>query len=137
MDKDLLKEFNIKKTKPRSLLLELLEKSKKPITVNELFDSADKSVDKVTVYRTVDLFERSGLVRRVETLEREVRYELQDPEHDHHHVICIKCKKVEDFTGCQAESLIEKALEQVGGFSTVSHHSFDIFGICNSCTELS
>ncbi|MBD3225298.1 MAG: transcriptional repressor [Caldithrix sp.] len=45
-----------------------------------------------TVYKTLETFEKFGLITRVTRLHDTVRY---DPEIEpHHHIICVKCRKV-------------------------------------------
>lgn len=129
----LLDKVGLKKTNSRMSLLDLLSKNKRPLSVNEL--TLKLSVDKVTVYRMLEVMKKKGLIRPVDTGERESKYEILDQDNDHHHIICISCKKVSDFTGCDAESLIKKALIQVKDFKQITHHSFDLFGICNTCTK--
>ncbi|MCX6753486.1 MAG: hypothetical protein NTV03_00275 [Candidatus Nomurabacteria bacterium] len=47
------------------------------------------------------------------------------------------CKKVSNFDGCKtaSDSLISKALKQNKDFNSISHHSFDLFGVCNKCSK--
>ena len=129
----LLDKTGLKKTDSRIALLNLLLKNKKPLSVKDIISKL--SVDKVTMYRTLEVMTKKGLIRRVDTGEREAQYEIIDHTHDHHHVICLDCKKVSDFTGCDADSLITRALKQVKDFKKITHHSFDLFGICNTCAK--
>ncbi|MFN4181402.1 MAG: Fur family transcriptional regulator [Candidatus Paceibacteria bacterium] len=134
--KNLLDSFGLKKTEARIAVLETLFSAKKPLSASFIFESLNKhGVDKVTVYRTLDTLEEKGAIKKVATGEREMKYEIVLGGDDHHHVICLKCKKVADFTGCNADALIKKALTQVKGFSSVSHHTFDIFGLCDKCAD--
>lgn len=134
------KKTGLKNTPNREALLKVLEGANKPLSPQDIFEKINgkggaKGVDRVTVYRTIEAFLKAGLVKRVATGEREAVYELNKPHDDHHHVICLSCKKVEDFTGCDADTLVAKALKQVKNFKTVSHHSFDIYGLCTSCAR--
>lgn len=132
----MLNKAGLKKTLPRVALLDLFFKLKKPISASTLFEKLKQDkADKVTIYRTLETLEKKGLIKRVNTGEREARYELQDHKDDHHHIICLECKKVSDFTGCDADGLINKALKQVKDFKSITHHSFDLFGICNACSK--
>ena len=133
---NLLDAAGLKKTDSRLGLLELLARTKKPMSAKDIASKlSKKEVDKVTVYRMLDTMTKKGIVRRVETGEREAQYEILDTHEDHHHIICLECKKVVDFTGCDSDVLISKALKQVKEFSTVTHHSFDLFGVCNACAQ--
>lgn len=128
-----LARAGLRATETRSSLLELLSRSKRPLSVKLLTEKlAACGTDRVTIYRTLETFMEKGVVRRVDRGTREAEYELVD-EHDHHHLICLSCKKVSDFTGCDADNLIKKALRQTSDFSSVSHHSFDLYGTCRAC----
>lgn len=129
----LLDKAGLKKTDSRIALLDLLSKTKKPLSVKEIV--LKLSGDKVTIYRMLEAMTKKGLIRRVDTGEREAQYEIIDHHDDHHHVICLVCKKISDFTGCDAESLITRALKQVKDFKLITHHSFDLFGVCNTCSK--
>ena len=132
----ILETSGLKKTDARIALLELLIRNKKPLSVKEItVKLSNKGVDRVTVYRMLETMHKKGIIRRVETGEREAQYEIIDTHGDHHHVICLDCKKVSDFTGCDADKLIAKALSQVKDFKSISHHSFDLFGLCNACAR--
>ncbi len=129
----LLDKAGLKKTDSRIALLDLLSKNKKPFSVKDIVSKL--SGDKVTIYRILETMTKKGLIRRVDTGKREAEYETVDHYNDHHHIICLDCKKVTDFTGCDADSLITKALKQVKDFKQITHHSFDLFGICNTCIK--
>lgn len=133
---EMLKKSGLKKTEVRLLLLDFLSKTKTPFSASTIFEKLKKNkLDQVTIYRTLDSFLEKGLIKKVETGKREAEYELIDEKNDHHHIICLDCKKVSDFTGCDAGSLITKALKQVKDFKSITHHSFDLFGICNTCSK--
>ena len=132
----LLETAGLKKTDARVALLDLLARNKKPLSVKEITTKLSANgVDRVTVYRMLDAMNKKGIIRRVETGEREAQYEIIDIHEDHHHIICLDCKKVSDFTDCDAGKLITRALSQVKDFKSISHHSFDLFGLCNVCAK--
>ncbi len=133
---ELLETFALKKTKPRISLLNLLLKASSPLSANSIFKKlANDNPDKVTIYRTLDALEESGVIKKVHTGEREAKYEINNSADDHHHIICLKCKKIVDFSGCDADGLIKKALAQTKEFKNITHHSFDLFGICLKCGD--
>jgi Fe2+ or Zn2+ uptake regulation protein len=129
----LLDKVGLKKTDSRITLLDILSKNKKPLSAKEI--TSKLSSDKVTTYRMLEAMNQKGLIRRVDTGEREARYEINSNNDDHHHLICIECKKIEDFTGCDSAHLIDKALKKSKNFKSVTYHSFDLFGVCNSCIK--
>lgn len=132
----ILKENGFKNTETRFLLLDLLLSSKKTHNVKKIVEKlCHKNIDNVTIYRTLESFTEKGIIRKVEMGTREAQYEMVDEQDDHHHIVCLKCKKTEDFTGCEAQKLVSKILEKNKNFKNISHHSFDLFGVCNNCTN--
>jgi len=132
----ILEKSGLKKTGPRLSFIEFFQKNKKPSSALYIFQTLEKEgIDKVTIYRTLESFLKKGIIKRVDTGKREAEYEFIDEEHDHHHIICIKCNKIEDFTGCESDKFIKNALKKSKSFEKITHHSFDLFGICNSCNK--
>ena len=132
--KKILSENQIKGTRPRILLLLQLLQAKKPLTIKEIAQKMKRSkIHKVTFYRTLDLLKSEGLVRQLDFGEPTPFYEIADTKNDHHHIVCIKCKKVNDFVGCPAPSLVKKVLKQAKDFTTIKNHSFEFFGLCRKC----
>lgn len=132
---DVIRKAGFRATKPRMALLHFLVGSKMPRSIKEIASALQrKDVDQVTVYRTVGTFKKAGFVREINLRGEHPRYELED-EHDHHHVVCTKCKKVEDFTGCSADGLGRKVLRESHSFSKITGHSFEFYGLCDACVK--
>lgn len=132
----LIRKADLRVTTPRRHLLSLLSKQPYPMTIQEICIKLSRyHIDQVTVYRIVEVFKNSGLLREVDLRQGRPRYEIADVEDDHHHVVCVKCDKIEDFEGCDYEKLAQKALQQVRGFAKIESHSFELFGLCNTCVK--
>lgn len=86
-----------------------------------------------TVYRTLGLMQQDG---NVSTLSGEHgrRYEARDLDHDHDHLICLKCGLTIEF----ADDLIRGFGKLVAERKGYEHKSsrFDILGICTSCKAM-
>lgn len=95
----------------------------------------NKSIHQVTVYRILHALKHAGIVTQVDFRHGRSYYELRDEQHDHHHIVCVKCGRVEDFVGCDYERLAAKALKQARGFATIVSHSLELFGMCNTCSK--
>lgn len=131
---EILEKLSLKKTDVRLLLLDFLSKNKHPVSASLIFQKLKKNkLDQVTIYRTLDTFLKKGVVKRVDTGKREAEYEIIDKKNDHHHIICVECNTIEDFTGCESEKFIKNALKKSKKFKEIKHHSFDLFGICKTC----
>jgi Fe2+ or Zn2+ uptake regulation protein len=127
----LLHSYKYKVTPTRVSILSVFSKDCDPLCVQDVHKKT--KIDVVTIYRTLTSFEKKGLLRHVGLHKDSVYYERNDT--DHHHIICLSCKKFSDFKGCGSKEFIHSALSQTKDFTSISHHSFDLFGLCNSCTK--
>ncbi len=90
------------------------------------------SINKTTVYRELAFLEEHGIIKEIRFLhERVKRYELAGGDH-HHHLICMKCRKVEDIVleGDLEEE--ERRILESTGFRVLDH-SLEFVGICQGC----
>ncbi|MBY0539627.1 transcriptional repressor [Patescibacteria group bacterium] len=135
-DADLLRAHEMRATTPRLAVLSALRKTKYPMSAHDVAKAVrTKKVDMVTTYRTLESFKTAGIVTQVELQRGRAYYELSEGRKDHHHIVCINCDTVEDFTGCDYDALVKKALRQTVGFSSVTHHSLELFGMCTPCSK--
>jgi Fur family ferric uptake transcriptional regulator len=60
--------------------------------------NAQTRVSLATVYRTLRLLSSMGLLQELELPEGGRRFELASPAHrDHHHLVCVRCGRTEEF----------------------------------------
>ncbi len=84
-----------------------------------------------TVYRTLATFEQLGLVKRVETMSSQARFEAKIEQH--HHFFCDQCRQLIDFTWHSFDSMgLPEALMGVG---TIRGKNVVVHGVCNDCLE--
>lgn len=63
-----------------------------------------------TIYRTLKLMARMGILRELELAEGHKHYELNQPyPHHHHHLVCIQCNKTIEFKN---DSILKMGLKQ-------------------------
>jgi len=132
---EIIRSAGFRATKPRLSLLSFLEKAKYPLSIQEVALGLRNNVDQVTVYRMIESFTVAGIVREVNLQGDRPKYELADVENDHHHIVCTKCRKVEDFIGCGIGRVEKSALQKSEKFATITGHSFDLYGLCNACVR--
>lgn len=134
--KDLLKTGNLKSTKHRTALLETLESSSLPLTAEDLFirlREKNVSISLSTVYRILETLVDKGFVIRSQLAnENKALYEVSRNEH-HHHLHCVKCRRIFPVEGCPLKEY-EQLLEEQFGF-TVKGHNLEVFGYCEKCKE--
>lgn len=131
----LLKKNGSSLTKPRKQLFDLLL-DKEPQSMQVLVKRADGEIDRATVYRIIELFERLGIVHRL-NIGWKYKIELSDVflEH-HHHMYCSQCgKTLEMPSNTMLETMID-SLAAKTGFAPRGHQ-LEIYGKCESCQQKS
>ena len=103
-------------TEQRRIVAQVLEDSQDHPDVEELYARAlklDPRISIATVYRSVKLFEESGILEKLEFGDGRARYE--DAERDHHdHLIDMNSGEVIEFIDPDIEALQEKIAERLG-----------------------
>ena len=133
--KELIRSAGYKATPGRLALLEVLQKSARPLSVPRIVRGLrGNKVDQATVYRALATLEKIGAVRRVDLRHGHADYELVQGGDHHHHINCLNCGTVQDFTGCVLGLVIKKALRKNPDFAEVREHSLELFGLCRKCT---
>lgn len=137
--KDILRSNEYKLTHQRKVILDAMAKNNdKHLSCDEIFNIISKDNPEIgiaTVYRTLLLFEKLDIVYKVNFDDGCSRYELDlgTENHQHHHLICLKCGKVIEVKLDLLETLeieIEKELD----FKIVDHN-LKFYGYCSDCKE--
>ena len=123
----------LRMTGQRRIIAGVLEESGDHPDVEELYMRAsalDAGISIATVYRTVKLFEKAGILERVEFGDGRARYE--DAERDHHdHLIDLTTGEVIEFLDPDIEALQEKIAEKYG--YTLKGHRLELYGVRRGC----
>jgi len=88
-------------------------------TVYERASAVDKRIGLATVYRTLRLFEDSGILERHDFGDGRSRYEEAAGEH-HDHLIDVQSGKVVEFTSPEIEAL-QRQIAEEHGYRIVDH----------------
>lgn len=135
--KEQLQAVGLRGTKPRLALAVFLERRHQPVGTPELAgELVPKRFDLATLYRTLKSFQDAGLVRHVPIDQRFASYEwVQDAEEHHHHLVCQTCGVIEEIPECDLEALEKRVLKGARGFSRITSHSLEFFGVCSACSK--
>lgn len=93
-----------------------------------------RGIGAATVYRTVELFIKIGLLTSTRDEAGKVRYMAICPGH-RHALVCRGCHAVVEFSDCDL-SMLEKLLSAQTGYSIQGHH-LEIYGMCPECVTRS
>ena len=130
--KFILQQHKASITRPRIRVFEILAASEQPLTTRQILDKAP-DLDKVSVYRTIDLYEKIGVTRRVWNGFKS-SIELSDAfSPHHHHFSCLKCGAMMHLQSDELEQTLSQ-LEQQHHFRLQSH-TIELQGLCEQCAR--
>ncbi|MDA8195541.1 MAG: transcriptional repressor [Thermaerobacter sp.] len=102
--------------------------------VHRLVREEFNDVGLATVYRTLELLTGLDVLQRIHFNDGRSRYEFNQEEvHRHHHLVCTRCGKVEEFSEDLLDALEDRVLKK-RGFRVVDHE-LKFFGICQICAR--
>ncbi len=133
---DYLRENNLKVTEARTEVLEAVLESEDHFTADEFHRrefAESNSVSRATVYRTLDVLEECGLIRKMVMRNGKAYYEKTIANTHHQHMICIECDKIMEFPGDALIAQLNVLCE--GEQFEVFCHDIKVHGICQSCQE--
>jgi Fur family ferric uptake transcriptional regulator len=90
-----------------------------------------KEIGLATIYRTLSLLVRSGLVTAVDLGEGHSHFEPEWNETAHGHLICLSCGRVQEFAQAGIQDAIRRIGEEKG--YRLDKFSLQVFGFCRDC----
>ena len=118
----------VRLTDQRKIIAEVMSNSNDHPDVDELHkrvNEIDKKISIATVYRTVKLFEESGIVEKHDFKSGKARYE-ESPEEHHDHLIDINSGEIIEFVDKEIEILQNKVAKKLG-YKLVDH-KLELYG---------
>jgi Fe2+ or Zn2+ uptake regulation protein len=127
--KQKLKEKNVSLSHQRLKILEYLVQNRCHPTVEQIYSDLQKdmpTLSKTTIYNTLRMLVKSGLVKVITIEDKETRYDI-DTE-DHGHFMCASCGRIYDFP-VDIDTMIPAELSKFKIFSKDVYFN----GLCDSC----
>jgi Fur family ferric uptake transcriptional regulator len=139
---DLLKKYNFRITPQRKAILQILHNYRghhlETEDIYELLvekEEKNKKIGLATVYRTMELFEKIGLVSRLPMENSPARYELISYDQSgHHHLICLKCREIQEINDENIQEFKEYILKDKD--FKIADKSMKIYGYCSKCRNM-
>ena len=135
VSRNILNSSGKRVTKQRTLLLDLIRKSKGHVDADELYRVAkekDPRLSLATVYRNLQLFKRLGVVEERHFDEAHHHYEVTGSR-QHHHLVCLDCGKVTEFQFSGTKKMIPEAAQKQG--YEVTGGEVVLAGHCAECRD--
>jgi len=138
---DLMKSFEqickskgLRVTHQRSEIFYELAKYPGHPTVENVFCQVRKHLKTIsldTVYRTIATFEEYNLVKRVQMLDNTARFDINLKVH--HHLVCTRCKKIEDFYWPDFDQM--KLPRSICNWGKIDLKNVVLSGLCSQCSK--
>jgi Fur family peroxide stress response transcriptional regulator len=126
-----LREKGYKLTAPRREIIAILSRDLTHPGAMDILQKVRKKTPQIslsTVYYTLDILKKEGLIKELEFYDRDNRYDV-NVEH-HINLICRKCGKIKDFPGELPYSYTQ--VQQKTDFQPVSMR-YEYYGYCKEC----
>jgi Fe2+ or Zn2+ uptake regulation protein len=130
--RNILRKSGHKATPSRLAILEVFKKNKNPLSAQEIINSLPSDTDQTTVYRTLNSLKEKGVIKQIDLRHNHAHYEIADV-NDHHHLICLRCGKIEDVTHHGVEAMENTVLHGSKHFAEIKTHTLEFYGICKTC----
>lgn len=127
-----LRKAGYRMTRQRAAVLHAVADSATTLSAMQLWDQARKTCPDLglaTVYRTLDVLNAVGGVERCHA--GSGHGFVSCPPRDHHHVVCVVCGRVAEFSRCNVASLIPEVSRETG--FRVESHLLELAGTCPTC----
>jgi Fur family transcriptional regulator, ferric uptake regulator len=98
-------------------------------TVDEVLRST-RGVGRATVFRTIKLLLDLNVLCRILLDDGTLHYRMSARGH-HHHLVCVQCGRVEDFTDCDVAPLVRKLTSATE--YEIEGHWLEVYGRCQAC----
>ena len=135
---ELCAQRGVRMTGQRRAILEVIETAKKHLDASQILrraQRADPTVNRSTIYRTLQLLKRQGLIDELDLMHvnGEGHYYERRMNRDHIHMACLRCGKIMEFVSDVFEKL-KRQVERDCTFRIVVSR-LEIGGYCASCSK--
>jgi Fur family transcriptional regulator, ferric uptake regulator len=135
----LLKELaarDVRITPQRRLLVQIIQDSPRHLDAAGLLELArtrDPEIDRATVYRTLALLKRQGLIDELDLMHIEGEKHYYEPKtnRDHLHLACLQCGAILEYASAEFERL-KKDIASQSGFE-IRVVRLEVGGLCKRC----
>lgn len=135
--KELLISVQLEVNDNRMRILEAIGNNNYPLAADDIFQVLDRSnsINKVTVYRILDLLVEKGLVDRISTGGRAFYYGLAPNKHhkEHAHFYCTSCGQMECLTPESVNVDTDPLWRRFPG--RIDRLEIRVDGICKNCLK--
>jgi Fur family peroxide stress response transcriptional regulator len=126
------KDLGLKLTHQRLQIFEALMSMKDHPSAEDVLAVVKPKIPSIsfdTVYRTLALFERHGLIAKVQYIDDKTRYDSEKRRHCH--LICTRCRRIEDFFWPEIDQL--RVPDETARWGEIENKYLELRGVCQDC----
>lgn len=130
-----LTQHKLRRTPERFAILEKVFETPSHFCIDTLHSALEESgyhVSRATVYNTIELLIRCGLVRRHTFGNQSPQYEKIAGLTKHYHLVCSMCGKIREVKDAEIDALLEQ--RRFGKFIP-AYIDLNIYGLCGTCSR--
>ncbi len=120
-------------THQRALIMDIIRQGQGHLDADEIFRRAREKKPRLslsTVYRTLQMLKELGMVDELHFGEGRHHYEVK-PAREHHHLVCLGCGRVIEFS-FPLSRYMKEAVPEMKGFD-ISETEVNVVGYCDRC----
>ncbi len=124
-----------KLTRQRKAVVEVVAQTNTRLSAADVFARAQRlcpDLGLTTVYRTLEILEQMGVIRRVHLDDGCEGFAPTAAAHGHH-LICSGCQATLEFEDCNLNSLLKRVAAETG--FTIEQHWLELVGVCPRCQK--
>ncbi len=132
----MLQEKGIRLSSQRIAIFSYVAKNKNHPTVDDIYCAllpTNPSLSRTTVYNTLKLFSKKGLISIVRIEDDELRYDADTKEHAHFK--CISCKRIFDIKEANVHLFAQECKNALPSRFCVQEVRVGVWGKCADCAE--
>jgi len=136
--KEILKRLKIegfRLTRARKSIVDLLSLRSISLSLTDIKKNLEKSnvrADRTTIYREILFLKKQGVICEIPVGGGRKGYKVCRDAHHHHHLICIRCHKVEEIVFKRSLLSQENEISQRKDFKVLDH-LLEFYGLCGDC----
>lgn len=121
-----------RRTSAQNAVLNVLQHDDQSMSAQEIYAvlRSQRTIGLATIYRALDMLQKSGLIQHRVTLDGTTLYSLA--ERDRHYMTCLHCGQSFPVDDCPVTEL-EAKLQGSNAFK-IYYHTLEFFGLCEPCT---
>ena len=133
INRQVLNKAGMRATNQRALIMEIIRRGKGHLDADEIHRRGREKETRLslsTVYRTLHMFKKAGLVEELHFNEDHHHYEVK-PATEHHHLLCLGCGRVIEFS-YPLSRYIKRNVPEAKGFD-IADTEIRMTGYCPKC----